>query len=221
MEEILKDLLVNWNLWVWEKETDLICWSDLLMDITTEEEMTRQVDYEYNQKEFSDTWYCCTVFSAMTMLSYLMNTRFTNSEIRQVALQMAKDWKLRLESWAYLSDAIDYVRKRWNTKNPTKTISSYRVPLRDKELLKIIKDKCLMMQFGYYTSTEIYKDTIENWDATLKNYPKWYGHRVCAWWLNCINNYYWVIKNRFWINYFDDLVTNWVIQPNWYIYLRN
>jgi hypothetical protein len=211
-----------WGLiWIWEKISDFVLWADILTDLSDEKLITYQPQYEYNQGAEYETRNYCTLFSAFTMLSYLKNKQFLISDIKCVANKMILDWKLDPNLWAYLSDAIDYTRRWYNERNADK-ITSYSVDLTDKALLEQIKQKSWgLIQMWYRTSAELHTDAQDDWSAILWNYPKSWGHAVCKYGLNIIDNYFWKLKfNRYSFDKFDELITNWVVFRTWYIFLN-
>lgn len=213
--------IYTWCQGIWENEKDyIICWSDVSIELLKAENIDRQPIYEYNQAPY-ETRNWCTIFSAITELSYLFNREFTIEEIKEIGNQMIKDWKLNPDKWAYLHDAIDYVRKWWNANNPEKIVS-YRISYKDKELVNILTHKIVRLtQLGYYTSRELFTEIEENAYANLSAYPKWWGHAVSMYGLNIIDNYKWVKKhNRYSFDKFDELVENWNIMEYWYLFLK-
>lgn len=230
MWEKLEYDLAPWfdpNLWGWlidigAKDTDYILWADILSDLLDEKPTDYQIRFEYNQGAEFLTRNWCTVFSAFTMLSYLKNREFTLTQIKEVWNLMIKDWKLDPDVWAYLSDAIDYVR-RWYNANYRDKITSYKVNLKDLELLSKIDEKNLMIQVWYRTSSELYLDSQDDWNCSKKDYPKWGWHATCrwgsVWWIQ--DNYEWQKKfNRYTFEFPQDLINNWVVFPDWYIFLN-
>lgn len=209
-----------WLIDIGQKDTDFILGADILSDLSDEEQITYQPQYEYNQGAEYETRNYCTIYSAFTMLSYLKNRKFDTEDIKCVANKMRLDWKLDPDKWAYLSDAIDYVRRWYNAKNEDK-ITSRSVDLTDKELLKLIDQKSRLIQIGYKTSAELFNDTQDDWVAMKSDYPKWWWHAVSKYWINIIDNYFWKKKfNRYSFHYFDELIKNWVVFRVWYIFLN-
>jgi hypothetical protein len=216
-------LIYTWCLWEWIKETDYkICGSDdAEIKLLTEQSFDRQPVYEYNQAKLYETRNWCTIFSWITELSYLKNREFTIEEIQEIGNQMIKDWKLNPDKWAYLHDAIDYIRKWWNWNNLDKIIS-YQIDYTDQELLNILTHKVVRLtQLGYYTSRELFTELEENAYANLDKYPKWWWHAVSMYGYNIIDNYNWVKKhNRYSFDKFDELVKNWNIMRYGYLFLN-
>jgi len=126
-----------WLKWIWEKKTDYILWSDINLELLLKEKwsLNRQPVYEYNQWKQEQTWFYCTIYSAVTELSYLFDYKFTLCQILEIWDRMIKDWKLDIKAWAYLSDAIDYTRKWWNENFPDKLVSSYQIDYLDNWLV--------------------------------------------------------------------------------------
>lgn len=213
--------LWGWLLWIWEKETDYILWSSLYEKVEEIENINRQPIYEYNQWAQYKTRNWCTIYSAVTQLSYLFDREFTICEIYEIWDKMIADWKLNPDSWAYLSDAIDYTRKWWNEKFPNKQVTSYRIDYLDTQLIEKIRSKIRLTQIGYRTSSELHNELQSTWVANKKDYPKIGWHAVTSYWINIIDNYKWKAKrNRYSFTYEKDLINNWVIFRNWYLFLK-
>ena len=213
----------GWLIWIWEKKTDWIFGSTNVADLLNDlEALERQPIYEYNQWAQYETRNYCTIYSALTQLSYLFDYKFTLCQIKEIGNRMIRDWKLDPNYWAYLSDAIDYTRKWWNENFPERLINSYRVRLTEPNFREEVLSKATrLIQIGYRTSSELYRELQDKWYAMEKDYPKVGGHAVSMYWLNIIDNYKWRNKkNRYSFHYFGDLVENWVIFKNWYIFLK-
>ncbi len=216
-------LIYTWCQWIWEKDTDYqLCGAlDATYKLLSQSSFDRQPVYEYNQAKEYETRNWCTIFSWITELSYLKNREFTIEEIKEIWNQMINDRKLNPDKWAYLHDAIDYIRHFWNANNPDK-IESYRIDYTDTELLNILTHKNVRLtQLWYYTSRELHTETEDNWYANLDKYPIWWGHAVSMYGYNIIDNYKWVRKcNRYSFDKFDELIKNWVIMKYWYLFLN-
>lgn len=215
----------SWMIWIWEKETDWKFWADInIINLLRERgSLWRWVKYEYNQSAQYKTRNWCTIYSAITEVSYLMDYKFSLCQIYEIGDKMIKDWKLDPNKWAYLSDAVDYTRRWWNENFPEEKIESYQISYRDLELRKVLTHEVVRLtQIWYRTSLELYRDLQENWVATKKDYPKDGWHAVSQYWLNTIDNYKWKLKfNRYSFQYLQDLISNGVIYPNWYLFLKS
>lgn len=211
-------------LWIWEKETDYVFWNseDIKEKLRERWVINRQVEYEYNQWAEYETRNYCTVFSAVTELSWLFDRRFTVCEIKEIANRMIKDWKLDPDKWAYLSDAIDYSRRWWNEMFPDNQVESYRIDYSDKELNNILTHKYpRLTQLWYRTSGELYKDLQDDWIASKADYPRSWWHAVSKWGYWIIDNYKGQkTYNRYTFQFFNELVDNWIIFKYWYIFLK-
>lgn len=222
----------GWLIGVWEKETDYLLWGDdeLLKRIKKMERPSWQVKYEYNQWAQYETRNYCTIYSALTELSYLFGYKFTLCQIKEIGNRMIKDKKLNPNKGAYLSDAIDYTRKWWNENFPETPVSSYRFSYLDTSIWDYNtytfnkKYRFLWLtQIWYRTSSELYKELqSDKWYASKKNYPKVGGHAVSTYWLNIIDNYKGKNKNnRYSFKHPNDLIKNGVIFEHWYIFIKD
>ena len=71
------ELVDNWLLWDWYKQTDFILSSsNNLPDLFKQDDII----YEYNQWTSQD----CTIYSAIGAVSDLMNYQFTAEEIKEI-----------------------------------------------------------------------------------------------------------------------------------------
>ena len=236
----LWDRLINFNIdnssslwggliWIWSKSTDFVFGSSLDFKKKLKEKgiINRQVKWEYNQGAQYKTRNWCTVYSAVTEISWLQNYHFSLSEIEEIWDKMIKDWKLNPNRGAHLSDAIDYSRRWRNEKFPKKQIESYLIRYDDEETRNLLTSvKPRLTQLWYKTSPELFREVQSTWIASKKTYPRKWGHAVSQWGLTTINNYkgkmLWdkEYKNRFSFTHFDRLVANRVIFRAWYVFLR-
>ena len=167
------ELVDNWLLWDWYKQTDFILSSsNNLPDLFKQDDII----YEYNQWTSQD----CTIYSAIGAVSDLMNYQFTAEEIKEINELSYQRWRRRWDGW-YIYMAIDLVRNWWNkNKKNLGRIASYRIDLRDDELVAQILDKgytlCSWYQWNYKYNTDFAQDDkldgSEFWEKT-------YGHAVC------------------------------------------
>jgi len=217
--------LGGWLIDIWETDDDYILWAwtpDLAELLKDREKINRQPVYEYNQWAQYETRNYCTIYSAITELSFLFDREFTICEIKEIANKMIADWKLDPNNWAYLHDSIDYCRRWWNEKFTDRKVVSYRIDYSDKTLSDILLAwNARLTQLGYRTSPELYNEVQATWIASKKTYPKIWGHAVSRYGENIINNYKWKSQhNRFDFKYFDELVKNKIIFKFWYVFLK-
>lgn len=211
----------TWLIEIWESKDDLLFGSDVSTYLASRQNFNYQPRFEYNQAERFETRNYCTIYSCVTMLSYLFDEEICFSFIENVWNKMIADWKLNPNKWAFLHDAVDYVRKEWNRLYPNKRVMSFRVDYSDKKQLELLNNTIRLVQLWYRTSPQLYNETEEMWVALGKDYPKWWWHAVAKYWLNIIDSYKWRRKfNRYSFQHFKDLVKNNVIMRYWYIFLK-
>lgn len=104
-----------WCLWLWIEDTDYILCE---WDIDDLPKLYDQDDvrFEYNQANQSRSKSSCTIFSAMWMLSDLMNYEFSLAELKEVDELSYEHWRIRWQ-WRYVKSAVDLVAKWWNEKH--------------------------------------------------------------------------------------------------------
>ena len=143
--------LENWLIWIWEKNTDYILGASnpLALEILRKQRINRQPVYEYNQWAQYESRNWCTVYSAVTQLSYLFDREFSYSEIKTIADRMIADGKLNPDKGAYLADAIDYTRKWWNEEFPHQQIESYQIDYLDWAVTSALKENVRLTQIWY------------------------------------------------------------------------
>ena len=217
-----KDIsLGGWLLGIGEKDTDYKFGANIYDTLKNVKNLNRKPYIMYNQWAQYKTRNWCTIYSAMTELSYLFDYKFTLCQIEEIWDLMIKEWKLDPDNGAYLSDAVDYVRRWWNEKFPEQPIISYQINYNDDITQKALIENMRMTQIGYRTSSELYNEIQTRGYALLKNYPKVGGHAVSSWGGNIIDNYINENKiNWYFFQYRKDLIKNGVIFPNGYIFLE-
>lgn len=107
-----------WCLGDWAKDTDYVLCAgdgDLLPKLYKKDE----IRYSYNQYKNKRSYVSCTIFAAVGMASDLTNYEFSYDEIKDVddTSYNNPDYEhIRLPwQWWYVSDAVDHMRKRWNS----------------------------------------------------------------------------------------------------------
>lgn len=216
--------LWGWLLGIGEKPTDYILGSgdvSFKQKLSQKKDLRRELIYEYDQGAQWETRNWCTIYSAITELSFLMDRKFSLCEIQRVGHKMIADWKLDPDKWAFLSDAIDYVRRDWNENNPENLIESFQIDYTDLWLIQVLDNHIPRpTQFWYRTSTELSKDKADG-VVDGKNFPKVGGHAVTRWKWETVDNYSRPWRtNRYRFAHFQDLIKNWVIFKNGYIFLK-
>ena len=172
----MENIITQWGLlWIWNKETDFKFWSsEVALELLSEKsgDLGRQPIYEYNQHTHEETRYSCTLFSAITELSYLLDRQFTEEEILHYNSEAIKAWILDPKNGAFLEQMINFVMKLWNQYNPTRQVEYYQIDYLDKELRDILIHKVpRLTQIGYHTSTELFVELEKTWVALKDNYP--------------------------------------------------
>lgn len=220
--------LMNWwgLLGIWEKETDFKFWgSDVALELISQNswDFDRQIVYTYNQRAQQITRNSCTLYSALTELSWLKNKQFTEEEILHYNQEAINAWILDPLKGAWLEQMMNFVMKLRNKYNPTEQIKYYQIDYLDTALRNIlIHDVPRPTQIGYHTSTELFLELENTWHATKDKYPIWWGHAVTQWGYWTYDNYNGVKKhNSYSFDKFEDLIKNWVIMRYGYMFLNS
>ena len=183
-----------WCLGIWEEDTDyVLCdWDiDLLPDLYQQD----NIRYEYNQ---GNQWWSrvsCTIFSAMGMVSDLMNYEFSLAELKEVDNLSYEHGRVKWQGW-WVKSAVDLVCKWWNEKHwDLWKITYYRVnkysDMTDKILQKwytMVTNFCPTVEYAkdYYLEDAILDwyefwnkanwhavDVIWDWHRAIKDSYKW------------------------------------------------
>lgn len=154
-----------WCLWIGEEATDyVLCDGDI--DILPKLYKQDQIRYEYNQANQSWSKVSCTIFSAMGMVSDLMNYEFSLDELKEVDELSYSKWRIRWQWW-YVKNAVDLVCKWWNEKHGDLwKIAYYRVSKHSSMIDEII-EKWYTMNGNFHPTTEYSqdyrKDAVLDW----------------------------------------------------------
>lgn len=213
-----------WLLGIWEKESDYkFGSSDMALELISQNtpEFNRQIKYTYNQRAQEITRNSCTLYSAITELSWLMDKEFSEDEILHYNSEAIRLWILDPNKWARLEQMINHTMKLWNYYNPTKQIKYYQVDYNDKALRNIlIHEAPRPTQLGYHTSTELFLELEKTWVAMKDKYPIWWWHAVTQWGYNTYDNYNLLkVHNSYSFDKFEELIKNWVIMRYGYLFL--
>lgn len=157
-----------WCIWLWIEDTDyqLCDWDiDSLPNLYQQD----QIRFEYNQRNQSRSVLSCTIFSAVWMLSDLMNYEFSLAEIKEIDELSYQKWRTRWQ-WRYVKSAVDLVCKRWNEKHPDKKVAYYRINKYSNMIDEIIK-KWYTINWNFCPTIEFAKDYYT--DAVVDWYQFW------------------------------------------------
>ena len=148
MEEI-----ILWCLWDGAEPTDYILNNG---DIDTLPKLYNQDDIRFQYNQWNQSWsvVSCTLFSAIWMLSDLMNYEFWLSVIKEIDELSYQQWRIRWQWW-WTKSAVDLVAKRWNGNNKEK-IAYYRVSKYSD--VDAILQKNYTMNTNYCPTVEYAKD---------------------------------------------------------------
>lgn len=215
-EEIL------WCLWDWHTDTDFqLCkWdSDLLPKLVKKDE----IRFTYNQYLNSWSYVSCTVFAAVWMASDQTNYQFSYDEIKEIDdtsyenpefVHIRHRWE-----WAYVSDMVNHVRKRWNKNKKLVEkywkLASYCISKYDDEIIEDVINNLYTIDWAVNLNTK-YNEDKKDWMLDGTDFWKWtVWHSVdiiCKEWQRSVKDsgsmpYYWLkhklseIKN-FWTYFY-------------------
>lgn len=180
-----------WCLGIWEQDTDyrLNDWDwDLLPQLFKQD----NIRYEYNQANQSWSKVSCTIFSAMGMISDLMNYEFSLAELKEVDELSYTKWRTR-GKWWYVKDAVDLSVKWWNEKHKDLwEIAYYRI-WKSSDILEEVLAKWYTVNGNMCPTTEYSADYRR--DAILDWYNFW---KVTNWHaIDIINDWTRKIKDSY------------------------
>lgn len=174
-------------LWDWAEATDfLLCEGDA--DGLPQLYQQDEIRFEYNQKNQDWSTVSCTIFSAMWMLSDLMNYDFSLDELKEVDELSYTRWRIRWQ-WRFVKDAVKLVADRWNNSDRASKywkVAYYRVYKYDDSVLEELLWKNYTLNTNFHPTTEYSADyrkdavlnwtnfwTLVNWHATDIISNKW------------------------------------------------
>lgn len=160
-----------WCLWIWIEDTDYILCE---WDVDVLPKLYNQDDerFEYNQANQPRSRVSCTIFSAMWMLSDLMNYEFSLDELQEVDELSYEKWRIRWQ-WRYVKSAVDLVCKRRNEKHADLwKVAYYRINKYSEKIDEILQ-KWYTINWNFCPTVEYSQDYRK--DAVLD----W-----CDFWLN-------------------------------------
>lgn len=227
-------LILNWDYWIVEKDTDFILteWDvDWLPTLFEQDD----IYFEYNQSANSWSKLSCTLFSAFWAISDLWNYEFPLTQIKEINDLSYEKGRKQWDGW-WTNLAVDLMRNWWNgNKELVKQygkIASYRIDMRNDALINKILDKNYTICTSFSGNTDYILDYYH--DAILDNYDFWnkktYGHAVSVRkhnWKKCIKdnykgrNYNWLDTNFYEVKpTFKQLVDAWTYRPSWYLFTK-
>ena len=212
---------ILWCLWDWAEDTDyLLCDGDewLLPTLYKKDE----IRFEYNQWNQNWSKNSCTIFSAIGMLSDLINYEFSLDEIKEVDELSYTKGRIRWKGW-YVKNAVDLIAKRYNDSELSKIygkVAYYRISKYDNWIMEDVIDKLYTINWNHWLNSDYTKDkkdwmidwtdfwNITNWHAV--DVIKKDGQRSVK------NSYKWATNNIYWLkNKLSQISNFW---PNFYVY---
>lgn len=208
-----------WCLWLWIEDTDyILCEWDI--DVLPKLYKQDDIRFEYNQANQERSRVSCTIFSAMWMISDLMNYEFSLDELKEVDELSYEKWRIRWR-WRYVKSAVDLVCKRRNEKHADLwKVAYYRINKHSNMIDEVIQkwytinwNFCPTSEYSsdyrkdavldwtdFWNSTNWHAiDIIFDWKRKVKDSYKWRrtydGKKDCnryelKHWLNQLTNYW-------------------------------
>ena len=209
MEEI--DTL--WCLWIGEMDTDYqLCNGDenLLPTLYKKDE----VRFEYNQWNQNWSRVSCTIFSAIWMLSDLINYEFSLDEIKEVDELSYSKWRTK-GKWRWVQNAVKLVADRYNNSELSKKywkVAYYRISKYDDEITEWILDKLYTINGNHWLTAEYTqdkKDWMIDW-TNFWNITNWHAVDIINYQSqrSVKNSYKWTTNNIYWLKNKLSKITN-------------
>ena len=187
----MEEEIIYGCLWTGEEATDyVLCDGDI--DILPKLYKQDEIRFEYNQANQSWSKVSCTIFSAMWMLSDLMNYEFSLDELQEVDELSYTKWRIRWHGW-YVKNAVDLVCKWWNEKHADLwKIAYYRVS-KYSNMVDEILEKWYTMNGNFCPTTEYSqdyrKDAILDWTDFWTN-TNWHAIDIINDWKRKVKDSY-------------------------------
>ena len=209
---------VLWCLWIGETDTDYVLCNgdiDLLPNLYEKDE----IRYEYNQWNQERSRVSCTIFSAIGMLSDLINYEFNLNQIKEaddLSYDNPKYFHIRRRwEWWYVKDAVECVKDWYNSSELAKKywkVAFYRINKYDDEILEWVIDKLYTINWNHWLNSEYTKDKAD-WMIDWTDF--WFqtsGHAVDIirynWQRSVKNSYKWVKNNIYWLKHQLSKISN-------------
>lgn len=179
----MEEEIIYGCLWTGEEATDyVLCDGDI--DILPKLYKQDEIRFEYNQANQSWSKVSCTIFSAMWMLSDLMNYEFSLDELQEVDELSYTKWRIRWHGW-YVKQAVDLVCKWWNEKHGDLwKVAYYRVS-KYSDMVDQILEKWYTINGNFCPTAEYSqdyrKDAVLDWTEFWTNTN---GHAIDIIWNN-------------------------------------
>ena len=179
----MEEEIIYGCLWTGEEATDyVLCDGDI--DILPKLYKQDEIRFEYNQANQSWSKVSCTIFSAMWMLSDLMNYEFSLDELQEVDELSYTKWRIRWHGW-YVKQAVDLVCKWWNEKHGDLwKVAYYRVS-KYSDIVDQILEKWYTINGNFCPTAEYSqdyrKDAVLDWTEFWTNTN---GHAIDIIWNN-------------------------------------
>ena len=227
MDKIDKPLETLWCLWIWEEDTDYVLCNgdiDLLPNLYQQDD----IRYEYNQWNQSWSKVSCTIFSAMWMVSDLMNYEFSLKELKEVDELSYEAGRTRWQWW-YVKSAVKLVADWWNkTHWDLWMIAYYRIS-KDSPMLDEVLKKWYTIAWNFKPTTayswDYSEDAILDWYDFWKQ-TNWHAIDIIWDWVRKVKDSYKWRKtfdwkkdtNRYELKHRIDELTNY--WPYYYVYTK-
>lgn len=210
-----------WCLWTGESESDYrLCNGDesILPTLYKKDE----IRFEYNQWNQERSRNSCTIFSAMWMLSDLINYEFSLDELKEVDELSYTRWRIRW-NWRFVMSAVKCVADRYNNSELSKKywkVAYYRLSKYDDEIMEDVIDKLYTINWNHGLNsnyTQDKKDWMIDW-TDFGNITNWHAVDVIKykWQRSVKNSYKWNKNNIYGIKHKMSELTNF--WPNFYVF---
>lgn len=167
--------------------------------------------HAYNQKQ-RDWSSCCTIFSAFTVISNIMDYKFSDREIEEMIQLAETKWYVRLKWWATkkgVETAVEY----WNKKYPSKKVL-YFVDMHGSDVFLELTKKWYPYSSTIRWDSEWSRDRSDNWWVDGVSFLKKRGHALCwysEFWCRKLDSYNWYRSryNDYGVSNPEKLLNNW------------
>lgn len=201
--------MINWCLWLWERESDFRL-TEWLLDALPTLYQQDEIIFQYNQWKQDRSKKSCTLFSPIGAISDLFNIEIPLTTIKTRDKGSYNRWRKENEG-RFVQSWVDYISDCYNKSDFAKSngkVAYYSIDLKDNELVKKVLEKRYTICTWYQWNANYNNDKNKDWVLNGTEFGKstyWHAINVIRWIktpTRVKDNYYWTNKyNIYWVEH--------------------